>query len=461
MKKLEEKVIDELFGSCFFDDNEIIKGRPTSNFTSVMSINPTAGITVLLSTNKLNKNKRKIIEFVDLLPKIEEGNSLESLYYNKDGNKWCDNIKILDELIMLAMACGVLTYSTIEIDGEEIAIIKRVRENDKLEVKGVSPEFLPVIKENQLSIGYTAAEKRMIVENKIRITEVLNKYNKIINIGLGFFGISAKINQENENQLDFYDKEGKLLFNRKFEDTTGIVGWEAIFNQRLSCEFNDQDGDKINYLVDRNRHIFMLSAYQEKKYGYRVEITTDDNTENYSRLTIVVTDANADCIIKKLEIDEKDLMVEVNNHFGSYGNGGPMRLLWYRDTIASHDPLLFMTEEDGDYVGHNLIGDERGIRVDGNKFVDYLSRREFYNLATNIALHPRNRELILYTVEAIDEALHGVKNFITENFSLYRFLTEETYQPNPATDAIVEATIYDKCNFTQQSKVLEKKADEN
>lgn len=461
MKKLEEKVIDELFGSCFFSDDEIVDGRPTSKFSSVKSINPDAGIIVSLSTNKLNKNKSKITEFVDLLPKIEEGNSLEGLYFDKDGNKWCNDIKILDELIMLAMACSLITFSTIEIDGEEIVTIKRTRENDKLEVKGISPETLPEIKENQLSTGYTTEEKRMIAENKTRIIEELNNYNKIINIGLGFFGISAKINQENENQLDFYDKDGKLLFNRKFEDTTGIVGWEAIFNQRLSCEFNDQDGNKINYLVDRNRHIFLLSAYQEKKYGYRVEITTDDNTENYSKITIVVTDANADCIIKKLEIDKKDLMVEVNNHFGSYGNGGPMRLLWYRDTIASHDPLLFMTEEDGDYVGHNLIGDERGIRVDENKFVDYLSRREFYNLATNIALHPRNRELILYTVETIDEVLPGVKEFITENFSLYRFLTEEVYQPNPITDAIVEATIYDKCNFTEQSKVLGKKVAEN
>lgn len=84
MNKLESKKINELFGNCFFEEDEIINGRPTSEFTSVKSINKEENITVSFSTNKLNQYKNKIKEYVDCLSKIEEGSILDELYYDKD-----------------------------------------------------------------------------------------------------------------------------------------------------------------------------------------------------------------------------------------------------------------------------------------------------------------------------------------------------------------------------------------
>lgn len=51
--------------------------------------------------------------------------------------------------MMLALACGLVSYTTIEEGEEELIIVKRTRENDMLEVKGVSPEVIPEVVDNQ------------------------------------------------------------------------------------------------------------------------------------------------------------------------------------------------------------------------------------------------------------------------------------------------------------------------
>ena len=448
MKKLEEGYINKLFGSCFFDDSEIIDGRPISKFISIKSINTEKNMTIVFSTNKLNKNKKAIIEIIDCLPDIDKGNNLENLYYDKNNNKWCKDIMTLDQLIMMGIACDVISYTTIESNNEKTIIIKRTKENDELEVKGRNPELLPKTKNNELSRGYTEEEKQLIAENKIKITNELNNYNEIINIGLGFFGIHAELNNDIENTMDFYDNENNLLLSKNFEDTDGIVGWDAIFNQRLRTEFKDTFCNRITYLVDGNRHIFLLSGPEEQKYGYRVEITkTDNNT--YSKIEIRTTDAFADYVIKSIEISDSDLIVELNNQFGPYGNyeDGEKRYLWYKNSKISGKNLLFMTEDEWYDKGHNLTGDSKDIQIDGKVVINGLDNEQFYILSTQIASHPRNKELILYTLDEINKQLPGIKEFVINNFPLYNFIVNHEYQSNSITDAIVDATIHEKCNL--------------
>lgn len=452
MKKLEEEQINELFSSCFFEDDEIIDGRPTGEYTSVRSINPKKKITVVLSTDKLNEKKKDIIEYIDLLPKIVEGNNLENLYFDNEGNKWCEDFKILDQLIMLALACEVISYSTIKADGDEVVFVNRTRGNDNQKVKGLSPETLPPIKNNQLAKGYTEEEKRLIAENKNRITEELKKYNKIINTGLGFFGVHAVINAENENQLDFYDNNNNLLLSRKFEDTSGIIGMEGILNQRLRSEFEDALGNEINYLVDGNRHLFILSN-NAKNYGYRVEITLDESLKPHM-IEVRSEAANEDYIIKSLLIDKTDLKVELDNQFGPYGNyeDGTKRKLWYTNTMENGEKHLSMIEDEWYSKGHHLYGDSSGIKVDGITMASRLTTREFYYLATEIAAHPRNKELILFTLEELNRQLPGIKEFVINNFPLFNFIINFEYQPEEIVESIIEATIHEKCNLTNNSQ---------
>lgn len=453
MRNLKEKQINDLFFSCLFEEAELIDGRPTTEFTSVESIAPNYKgkcSTIVFSTNKLNEKKQTIIDFIDYLPKINEGSIWEDLYYNCLGDKWCENIKTLDQLVMMALACRLISHTTIEGNGEKISIITRTKENDKLLIKGLNPELLPQNKNNQIVQGYTLEELKLIAENKAKITQELKQYIEIINTGFKFLGINVSLNKEEVNQLDFFDNKNKLIFSKKFEDTDGILGIDGILNQRLRTEFTDYFGNEITYLCDGDRHIFLLSS-NANNYYYRVEITQPIN-QKPSGIVISTTDANSNYIIKRFEIDNCDLQVELNNQFGPYGNyeDGEKRYLWYRNPKLSkgQNNLLYMIEDEWYEKGHHLSSDGSEITIDGKKRISGLTNEQFYVLSTLIACHPRNRELIIYTMDELDKQLPGVKEYVSNNFILYNVLSDEnSYKSNPIVEFIIQSTIHEKCNI--------------
>lgn len=466
MRKLEEKQINDLFFSCLFEEDELIDGRPTTEFTSIESIAPNYKgkcPTIGFSTNKLNEKKQIIIDFIDALPKINEGSIWEDLYYDCLGNKWCEDIKTLDQLVMMALACGLISHTIIEGNGDKISIITRTKENDKSLVKGSNPELLPQNKNNEIiKQGYTLEELKLIAENKSKITEELNQYIEIIKTGFKFLGINVILNKENVNQLDFFNNENKLIFSKKFEDTDGILGIDGILNQRLRTEFMDSIGNEITYLCDGDRHIFSLSS-EANNYGYRVEITQPIN-QKPSRILISTTDANSNYIIKRIEVDGYDLLVELNNQFGPYGNyeDGEKRYLWYRNPKLSkgQNNLLYMIEDEWYEKGHHLSSDGSEITIDGKKIISGLTHDQFYVLSTLIACHPRNRELIIYTMDELDKQLSGVKQYVSDNFILYNVLSNEnSYESNPLVETIIQSTIHEKCNINNNSIRKTKKGD--
>ena len=459
MRKLDENEINNLFFSCLFDDDELIDGRPTTEFTSVESIAPNYKgkcPTIGFSTNKLNEKKQTIIDFIDSLPKISEGCIWEDLYYDCFGNKWCEDIKTLDQLVMMALACGLINHTIINDNDNKISIITRTKQNDKLLVKGLNPELLSKNKNNQIEKqGYTPEELKLIAENKSKITQELKQYIEIIKTGFKFLGTNVNLNKEKLNQLDFFDNENKFIFSKKFKDTDGILGIDGILKQRLRTEFMDCFGNEITYVCDGDRHVFLLSS-KTNNCGYRVEITQPVN-QKPSRIMILTTDANSNYIIKKFEIDNYELCVELNNQFGPYGNyeDGEKRYLWYRNSKLSkgQNNLLYMIEDEWYEKGHQLISDGYEITIDGKKIVSGLTHKQFYVLSTLIACHPRNRELIIYTMDEIDKQLPGVKQYVSDNFILYNVLSNEnSYESNPIVEYIIQSTIHEKCNINNKDK---------
>lgn len=464
MFKLEESDIDALFDSCLFTDKEIVDGRPTDYFTVGQSVNPEKKyISVVFSTKKLEKNKESIISYLDLLPNLEKGNTLENLFYDFNGNKWCKDIRFLDELLMMAVACNLVSYTAIDDKKEEIVIFKRTRENDNLKVKGEHPTCFQPAQDSLVPKAYTAEEKIIIACNKIRIAIELEQYVNIINVGLGFFGIHVCLSDTMENQINFYNSDNELLFSKVFEDTDGIVGIEGILNQRLRSEFQDLSGNTITYFFDGDKHIFILSPPEEEMFHYRIEITFDKNMDKYTNIAVSATNAKADYVIKKFEINDYDLIAELNNQFGSYGNyeDGVKRFLWYRDNRRIRDRTLFMSEDEWYEKGHLLCGDEGGIKVDGNSLISGLNYKEFHVIATQVARHPRNRELILYTLDEIDKQLPGLKDFIVNHFSLYHYIMATEYQVHPLTDWLVQSAIHEKCDLSKKRNVKLKKEPKN
>lgn len=165
---------------------------------------------------------------------------------------------------------------------------------------------------------------------------------------------------------------------------------------------------------------------------------------------------------KKFEIDNCDLQVELNNQFGPYGNyeDGEKRYLWYRNPNLSNgqDNLLFMIETEWGGKEHCLSCDGFTITIDDKEIASGLTLEQFYVLATSIASHPRNRELIIYTIDELDKQLPGVKKYVSDNYLLYNELTNEnSYEFNPIVGSIIESTIHEKCNINNNSICKSKK----
>lgn len=100
------------------------------------------------------------------------------------------------------------------------------------------------------------------------------------------------------------------------------------------------------------------------------------------------------------------------------------------------------------------------ITIDGKKVMTGLTKDQFYNLSTLIACHPRNRELIIYTLNELDKQLPGIKKYVSDNFWLYNVLSDEnSYKSNPIVEAIIQSTIHEKCNINNSSKSKVKKDD--
>ena len=435
MTELDEKKVNSLFISCLFDSEELMNGCTELQFTPVSSVISSSKdncYTIKFCTRKLNEKKQTIIDFVDSLYNINTGSTLEDLYYDFLGNRWCQDTEILNRLLMLAVACNLVSNTIICNKVGKISMIKRTKANDNLLIAGLNHN--------------SVIQSQNPAEEETKIAKRLSQHLRTIKTGFYFLGFNVILNEKNVNQLDFFDFENKLVYSKKFEDTTIL---NAIMNQELRLEFTDCFKNKFTYYCDKDRNVFLCSS-KVNNYFYGVDIIQHPR-EKASEIIVQVTDANSDYIIKRLQISDKELHVELNNHFGPYGNyydGIERSLDYHSGRLSKSDLFLFMMEDEWYEKGHRLYISDGKVKIDGKEQVSKLSIRECHILSTLIASHPRNRELILYTMNELDKQMPGVKEYISYNFDLYDELTsEETYEPNITVDTLVELATHEKCNI--------------
>lgn len=445
--KITSEMIDVLFPKCFFKDEEIIKGRPTSNYVMVSSpilYKPP----IVFSANHLQEIKTDILNMLDSIPNIDKGVSIETLRDFEWGND--DD---LNKLILMGSSILSLDVTSIEVNNKKIFYLKRDKSHDLEDVKGLPKENIPETKE-ELIKAYTEEEKEIIRKNGERITQELNTYLSTINRGLGFFGIIAELDVKSRNKLNFYDKDNNLLYERVFLDTDGIIDLEGLLGQRLLCEFKDLDGNTITYLYDK-RHIFSLVAPKDKKIGINIELEGEEG--NYQSIEIRTTNANDEYIIKSLNVRENYLSYELENAFGPYGNyvDGATRKMKYHSSLHPQ-PYFSLIEKTFPHDGSYLYCDENGFKFFGEEpIVSYDNRRQFDRLAINIVAHPRNREALNYILEEFDRFLPNMKEFAINNFYLLKYCLAVEYIDDPIMDIIMNKAINHACDF--QEKVSPKK----
>lgn len=443
--ELTSEKIDTLFSRAFFKEEEIVNGRPTSNYVMVESpILPKQG-SIVFSANHLQELKGDILTLIDLIPNIDKEISIESLREFEWGND-----EELNKLFLLGNAIKAIHITSIEVDNEKILYFKRDKSHDLEKVEGLPKENIPEVK-SEVRKPYTKEEQEIIRQNGERITEELNNYIATINRGLGFFGIRAEIAKDTRNKLNFYDQDNNLLYERVFLDTDGVIGMEAIFGQRLRCEFTDKENNQIEYLYD-NRHIFLLNSPEEKHYGIRIELYGEEG--NYQEINISTVNPDDEYTIKSLEVSDEYLYLKLENAFGPYGNyvDGTTRKFSYHSPLH-RTPYFSHIETVWPHKGTYLYCDDGGFKFFGEEpIVAYENRRQFDLLATNLVAHPRNRESLNYTLDELERALPGIKEFAINNANLLKYLLEVEYIEDPIMDVIMNKAINHACDF--QTKKL-------
>ncbi len=449
--KLSDESVYKLFNECLFLESELSEGFPIKDFSSFQSVSAPSNLTVYFSSERLNANKKEIMTLIDSLPGLTEGNYLDQLYCDCSGQKWCDDIETIDQLIMLAGACGLITVTIIE----EHVLVKRDHTKDALPVEGQRPYSFQ-IREKELVLR-DAEQEALLVQNRERITSELKEYIDFINIGLGFFGIKAVISEVEKNCLEFFEKEVKIA-SKKFEDADGLVGLNGLLGQRLYSEFRSSTGASITYVVDDNRHIFLSDS---PTVDYRIELTLDVATKKIEKALLFTSDRDADYVLKRLEISPTEVKASLNNQFGPFGNyeDGIERTMHYRTAFDDYGSSISMTEHiwpnEGEDTGHNLTSDLKSILLDGKVLIEGLTALSFENLASSIASHPRNRELLTFTLKSLDEQLPGVSEFIKREFSLYDRLVNPQKGSLPTYDKlanyVVQSCMHYSCNIIKKS----------
>lgn len=445
--EITNEIIDTLFSKCFFRDDEIVDGRPTSDYVVVNSPllhKPP----IAFSANHLQEIKSEILNLIDLIPNISEEVCLESLR----GYEW-GNDEALNKLMLMGTATSSLNVTSLDVNDGKIFYIKRDKTHDLEEIKGLPKENIPQFK-NEVQKSYTKEEQVLIRKNGQKINFELNYYLPTINRGLNFFGIRAELDKKVRNKLNFYDQNNNLLYERVFLDTDGITGIEGMLGQRLRCEFNDLEGNQITYLYDKC-HVFNLVAPKEKKFGKRIELTGEEG--NYQRISIWAMNPLDEYTIKSLEVDDKYFSLKLENAFGPYGNyvDGTTRSINYHSSLHS-EPYLCLVEKVWPNEGSYLYCDEDGFKFFKEEpIVPYRNRRQFNKLATNLVAHPRNRESINYILDEFERIIPGMREFAINNSELLQYLLGVPYIEDPMTDIIMEKVINHACDF--KSNILQAK----
>lgn len=437
---VDTELIGKLFEKCFFQEDEIINGRPLSNYVTVESFIHKNG-NIVFSSKHLNELKSDILTLLDSLPDLSEGVFLEDL----KKCKWNKN-NSLDKFLLMASSIKAIKVSSIETDKGIVTLIKRDKENDDVKIIGLSKENIPEVKQN-IKTGYTDEEKEIIRQNGERITDELHRYLEIINKGFSFFGYSIKLDEKVRNKVNVFDLDNNLVFERTYLDTDGIIGAEGLNDVRLLLNFKLIDGSKFEYWLDKNVHHFSLTGDDHHHFGYGIDIHT-----NYGIITgmsLWSVNPEDEYTIKKLEVFDDSFNLELENAFGPYGNyvDGTTRHLMYHS--PNNRSLFFcMQEKVWPDDGKIIYGDEKGFysfdRIVTSPFngVD-----NFHKLATNIISHPRNRAAINYILNEFDKVLPNVSRYFKVNIPFLRYLLNVPYVEDEGTNNIVNYAIDHKCDF--------------
>jgi hypothetical protein len=104
--KLTGGNVDLIFSDCLFRDDEIVDGKPVVEPVKGEGITITSGF----HPERLEAHRNDISELIDQLPEeFKEGMSFLNMCNDKDGRQWTGFHRVMEQLVMLAMATEKLS----------------------------------------------------------------------------------------------------------------------------------------------------------------------------------------------------------------------------------------------------------------------------------------------------------------------------------------------------------------
>lgn len=137
---LTSKKVHDIYRRCLITGRERNNNDPTVDFIIGEGVNEFS----LFSAERLDENKKKIITLIDELPNIGEGTSFLNMCYDKNGRQWTDDHYVVDLLVQLGVATGMLDYCVSREEWKTlpggVPYVIRNRQNDKAKVFGKKPK---------------------------------------------------------------------------------------------------------------------------------------------------------------------------------------------------------------------------------------------------------------------------------------------------------------------------------
>ena len=98
--------VSETYRECLFASEEVKKGKPLCDFVIGQGVMNNS----VFHSERLEKNKDKIVSMVDELYDIEKGPLFVKLCNDKNGRQWADCHFMIDLLVQLGTAVGALSF---------------------------------------------------------------------------------------------------------------------------------------------------------------------------------------------------------------------------------------------------------------------------------------------------------------------------------------------------------------
>ncbi len=312
------------------------------------------------------------------------------------------------------------------------------------------------------------------IDSKKMISKELKKHLNNIKLGFSFFGLTVKM--VDDDKLAFYDEDNNLVAVKNYELNSAFLNNMSNSNEefnlddyKATTEFRDTLGRKFYYEKNYDdesrcvRHIFKIFP-DRNKTRYVLEMTFGEDDNKIKRIALDSYNPEDEYEIKDLIVSESDFKVKIER---SRIDEDTRRLLntersfWYATPEYFLWPLFYMTESfdasHNDDCGKNnchiyYSGIEFSCKGKVEQVAKEQSREEDHNLAFAIASHPRNKELISYTINEFEKVFPGITDLVYNNCKLYRDLTS-IYVSNPLADSMVANVTCKKCNFKKNKSL--------